>query len=91
MDVYAVKWDEERVIKWLAVGMVLGLLAMAVMPVSNLELTYWMSKQGASPEAVLIADLGLGFNGLILSTAFGIASAGAGFVVGAAWLVGQTL
>jgi len=27
-------WDEERLIKWMAVGMVLGLLAMAVMPLA---------------------------------------------------------
>jgi hypothetical protein len=61
------------------------------MPVLNLEVTYWMSKQGASPEAGLITDLGLGINGLILSTAFGIVSGGVGFAVGAAWLVGQSL
>ena len=30
---YAVRLDEERVIKWMALFMVLGLLAMAVMPV----------------------------------------------------------
>ena len=71
--------------------MCLAMVGLTVMPISNLELTYWMAKHGASPEACLIADLGLGINGLILSTAFGIASAGIGFAVGFAWLVGQSL
>jgi len=58
---YAVKrWDEDTVIKWMAVGMVLAMVGLAILPISNMELTYWMSKQGASPEAGLITDLGLG-------------------------------
>lgn len=50
-----------------------------------------MAKHGASPEACLITDLGLGTNGLILSAAFGMVSAGVGFAVGFAWMVGQSL
>ena len=82
---------EEWVFRGLAIATILALVGMAVMPISNLELTYWLSKQGASPEATLITDLGLGINGLILSTAFGMVTAGAGFVVGVIWLVGQSL
>jgi len=33
MYVYTVRWDEERVIKWMAVGMVLAMVGAMVMPV----------------------------------------------------------
>ena len=90
---YAVKGvsGEEWMFRALAMAMCLALVGLAILPISNMELTYWMAKQGASPEACLITDLGLGINGLILSTAFGMVSGGVGFAVGLAWLVGQSL
>ena len=43
---YAVRWDVETVIKWLAVGMVLGLLAMAVMPaIEGHQITWYLTEQ----------------------------------------------
>ncbi|HII61277.1 hypothetical protein [Pyrococcus horikoshii] len=77
-------------------ALVLGLVLMAIGMVvggatGDSYLTYYMAKNGASPEATLVTDLGLGTAGLIWSTAFGIASAGLGFAVGLAWMVGQAL
>jgi len=50
--VYTVRWDEETVIKWMAVAMVLGLLAMAVMPlaVDIGALDYYLYRIGFYPE-----------------------------------------
>ncbi len=58
---YAVKnWDEE-VIKWLAVGMVLGLLAMAVVPAINIaDLAAYLASQGNGAGAAGSALVGAG-------------------------------
>jgi len=78
--------------KTLVLGLMLIAIGMVIGGAENCSLlTYYMAKHGASPEATLVTDLGLGTAGLIWSTAFGIASAGLGFAVGLAWMVGQSL
>ncbi|WP_048055867.1 hypothetical protein [Pyrococcus sp. ST04] len=63
--------------KALVIGLVLMTVGMVVGGATgNSYLTYYMAKKGASPEATLVTDLGLGTAGLIWSTAFEITSAG---------------
>ncbi|HIP13406.1 MAG TPA: hypothetical protein EYG73_11905 [Arcobacter sp.] len=79
---YAVRWDVETVIKWLAVGMVLGLLAMAVMPLAvgdaglvyyyylkNKELGNDMISHGSAAAGVGAALFGVGTYALGKATA----------------------
>ena len=46
MDVYAVKWDEERVIKWLAVGMCLAMAGLVMFGVNVGDASYLLYKSG---------------------------------------------
>ena len=60
---YAVRLDEERIIQGLAIGMVLGLLAMAVMPVSIGGIGIYLLTQGKWVEGGIATGSGLAIIG----------------------------
>ena len=92
---YAVrKWDEEVVIKWMAVGMVLAMVGMAVVPAVGVgKLSYYMTvnpsafglNEPPSPEVLTIWNIVVGVNGLLIATAVG---GPIGFAIGLALAVG---
>jgi hypothetical protein len=88
---YAVRrWDEEVVIKWLAVGMILAMLGMAVMPaVSAGDLTWYLTHDGAATGGVAAgtgAVVAAGISAAELSglALMGAVTGGVGLVIGAA-------
>jgi len=89
---YAVRrWDEETVIKWLAVGMVLAMVGLAVMPAVNVGDAwavgqYYLAKTGKlTPEASLAISLASIWHSAVWGAAVGMACGTfAGAVVGAA-------
>jgi len=89
MDVYVRKWNEERVIKWLAVGMVLAMVGlMASQGIVEGQLVWYVTQSEtmgaaattASATIVVAAIANSGFTGLAL---LGAAAGGVGLVVAA--------
>ncbi len=89
--IYAAKDRNEKVIKWTAVGMVLGLLVTAVMPAvtaTDLVLEYYSKGEVSQAAAVIAAAEGFHAASLLLA----MAALGAGAVfVWALALVGPIL
>ena len=90
MNVYVRRWDEE-VIKWLAVGMVLAMVGIAVMPAVGVGDArdvgqYHFAKTGKlTPEASLAISLAAVWHSAVWGAAAGMASgAFVGAAVGAA-------
>ena len=81
---YTVKdWNEE-VIKWMAVGVVLGLLAMAVASVGVGELAYYYTQSGIFPNDPFVLTVWssvVGVNAALVGAAVG---GPAGLVIGLA-------
>jgi len=75
MDVYVGRWDEETVIKWLAVGMVLAMVGAMVMPVVSIgSLTYYYTQSGIFPNDPLVLttwNIVIGVNAALIGAAVG--------------------
>lgn len=69
------RWDEEAVIKWLAVGMCLVFLGMVVMPVVSVgKLTYYYTQSGILPNDPLtlaVWNSVIGVNAALIAAAVG--------------------
>ena len=89
MDVYTVRWDEETVIKWMAVAMVLGLLAMAVTPVYVSEVVWYFTQSDIMGAAAMGASATIIAAGISSAELAGLALAGAVAVgIGVAIVIG---
>jgi len=71
MDVYVGRWDVETVIKWLAVGMCLAMVGVAVMPAITYSEIYaglktaGVIKGNKYADAFFLVGGGLGFTGRV--------------------------
>jgi len=94
MDVYVGRWDEERVIKWMAVAMVLAMVGAMVMPlaVGDVGAVIGGIQAGMNANSLEQAVVNGAWNGFCAGVAgsgiylgliaIGVASGGTAFAVG---------